>query len=72
MLKPVYKQETDSYLLNYKPLVISLFARLQQWLSHTHAEQLYSCILNILEETTDKEIMAASKGILGNLLRQVV
>jgi len=72
MLKPVYKQETDSYLLNYKSLVIRLFTRLQQLPSHSHAEDLYNSILNILDETADKEIMAASKGVLRNLLRQVV
>lgn len=51
--------------------MIRLFGRLLQLPDHSRASELYDGILNILEETTDKELIAASKGVLRNLLRQL-
>lgn len=53
LLKPVYKQETDSYLLSFKPLVIKLFEKLEklpakQDPSDERPIDLYEAILNIL------------------------
>jgi hypothetical protein len=48
MLKPVYKQETDSYLTHFKLPVIKVFGRLAQMNTVLKPNELYNSVLNIL------------------------
>jgi hypothetical protein len=48
MLKPIYKQETDSYIAHFKVLVIKVFSKLAQMSSVLKPNELYHSVLSIL------------------------
>lgn len=69
-LKPIYRQEVDSYLGCYKGVLAKAFAKLQTADLQGKATDLYLLVLEVLEKTNDRELVRDAKAVMRLLLKK--